>query len=646
MIKLLILSLILSILISCTDFGSGENKSFASIPISQNAEDGSGKIENIIEDLDEETLVNINAIYASMDENASFESFTNIDTHYELQKFNVYNINESPITYVVNYHANGKKVYRIDIDAGTLDVFNSDSIERIRYIINFDGSEYFITQRPIKIYKADNTNNTLSLIYTFDKNLKAIPIRIGQLGKDLCLYSNQNKVFYLDLQTNASFVNSLTGNIQRIYCNTSATVFQRKDVDTVRIIRTEDQTDTILLEKVDDNKIVLFNRSSSLFYRETLLKNENRPRNVSTTYNAFDNTVTTSLPISRTNFNYLRTFVNTTDTSKSNKSFVVDIIDRKTKSLVLSLSINDAIEKENLYGKLFVANGSLYLTTRSSRNLYKLEKNEFVKLGNPHNLNIISLFMHNSQLTMATNGSYLFQVDETLPWTFGTEDYYFSRRDDSTHNPVMLERLPFGFHSVKVNENEDLNFIQHKPQKMGTKILDINSNVLAESNDSMRIYPIKKDHDYFTTSMINDNPVKAKILNTSQDEFDLHNRIRSVLKWDDNTYYYIFSNQVWKFNTADNEQEKIFTFSGKRVYVLIKSDNDKLLLINNSNLVLLDPKNLSTEVVYQLDMQSLHSIRSMKLLNGELFLVDRYFKLHKVNIPLYKLKLFDENLNV
>jgi uncharacterized pyridoxamine 5'-phosphate oxidase family protein len=642
MSKIVILLIVLC-MASCTDSGGGGGKkSLVKSPVTQA---GDGEIEDIIDDLDEETLSNINAVYASMDESPSFESIGNIDTHYGIQKFNIFNVADSPITYLINTHADGLKVYQFDIDAGTYHVFNSSISERIKNIIHYEEDVYFITQRPIKLYKGDKTSNTLTLEHTFDSDLKAVPKKIGKIGNDLCLYTNQNKLFYYDLLSNANFQKSLNGNIQKVYCNTNATILQRKENDIQQIIRTNHDTETVLLEKNSGNKIALFPRGGTLIYRETLLKNETRPRNIHNYYNAYSDIQLTSLPIAPTNFNYFKTFINTTDTSLNYKSFQFDIINKKTSEKVLSLEINDAIERENQYQKLFVVEDELYVTTRSAKNLYKLDGNEFIKLGNPHNLNIISLFVYNNQLTMATNGRYLFQVDNSLPWTFGTEDYYFAKRDEITHNPVMLQRVDHNYHSVKVNDN-NLEFLFHKPQKEGSLILNLLGETLIESNDSMRLYPTSGEDSYFSSSVIRNNPASSMIIKNDEIEIENHNQIKAMLKWNDDVYFYIYANQIWRYNTQSKAQDKILTFSGKRVHSLIKTANEKLLIINDSNLELVNPDDLSSEVIIQLDMQALHSVRSMKILNGELYLIDRYFKLHKINIPLYKLMLFDEEINV
>lgn len=599
------------------------------------------EMEEIINNLDEDSLSMINSVMNSLEEEEKFVSIKKVDTHYNLQKFNTYNFNDNPVTFLINYHSQGSKLYKFHIASGLVEEFQSSSSLRIRSIFHYYGDDYFLTQKPIKLFKADKETQELELVKDLSEDETNRTKSISLLGSNLCVNTTKAKYIHYNLITSSTRISDLDVKANRIYCNETTAVMIYKEDNIAKIKRITSSEQKILAQKEVDNKISLFQRSDSLYYSISLLKNEERPRTLHQNFDAFSSEEVSSLSPKHKRFDHLKTYINTYDTNKDNAQFKFIVYDRKLKENVLEKSIESAIERENLFQRLFKADGELFLTTRSQRTLFKYEDEEFSKLGNPHGLNLQSVFMHNGQLHLA-QGKLIFSYDSSQDWTVGRQDYMFVKREHDSHNPKLVSKLSHGVHKAFSYEDE-LYFIKHKPKKMGSLLLNSNEDILHSTADKTQLRTISGSTLY-TTSVHKENIDPAIIFDIEQKmkiQVDGHNRISNMVKSNSNSYFAISRNVLWEVSEG-GEMNKLLTFAGRHSHHMINTPNDKLLLLNNSNIILFNPKTLDTQTIYQLDMSEMRNISSMVLHENKLFMIDRFHKLHQLSIPVYKLSLFDQ----
>lgn len=639
---------------SCTDSGGGGKKGKSLVSPSINAstvdstistgekdsgdESSEEEFSQIISKLDNESLEQINTVIESMDEEEVFVSIKKIDTHYNLQNLRVKNFGGSPIGHIINYHSEGSKIFRYNVDTENIDILSSSNKLKIKNIFQFDGNEYFLTQRPVKLYKLNLQNNNYEEISQIFSDNKESMKSSTLLGANLCILSNKSNIHYLNLTTNISETRSSNKKIQKAFCNESLTVIQHKEDGISKIESISSDNSSVLAQKEEGSKIALYQRGSSLYYRISLLKNESRPQTTHQHYEAFSNQPASSIEKAAENFNYIKSYINTYDTNLDNPSFKLIVMNSKLKEKIFEQNISSALERENLFEKFFQTDGELYLTSRSQRTLYKLSNNSFEKLGNPHGLRLQSLFMHDNKLHLSA-GKYVYAYDPANEWTVGKEDYLSVKREDISHNPQMVKKLKSSVHHA-FSHNNEINFLKHLAKKQGSILLNSNEEVIQKTSEGIQLRHIQDDSLY-TTSVNKEVSEQAFIFDQNEISIDGENRINRLIKWSEERYISISKNIVYEINNQ-GAKKKLLTLAGKKSYNLIKTPNDKLLLMNDSNIILFNPNNLSTETIYELNMDQLKNLRSMVLQDNKLFLIDKSFKLHLLSIPAHKLSLFDQ----
>jgi hypothetical protein len=662
-------------------------------------------LDEIISELEssQDDLENVYKAFEDENSEPLLTTYPDFIAQFDLQVSRVFDIEDKPVFYVFAHkHLKDKKEY-FDIvrvaDYGENSTKIKGSAEgalgRVRTVFHEDERPYIVTNRPLNIVSIQSekvVKLTTTLINGLTKqDASVIPsdkITTTSLIKNagnICgllrtdgfasfIYNTQNKKFLVQDKTLAL---PSDGKLSRqITCLNNQIYFVMSKDDTKSLYRFNQESSTFKkLNTINEmgSKLNLFFREGRVYLRSYFPVNETRLKRLFLTYIVQGDNLTpvdNSLPRQTPNkFRYLKILSSTKNASVESPTVDFIIHDRKQKILRSELQFSltglpHYMPKIRSLKRL----GSKLMVTSTKKDLFELSEDTstFFKHGNPLGFNVQAITQYKDKVFISANGNRLLEWDPTKDWTYQSIDKLLLARSDGNHNPKIVKQFnDLNLKNIKGVMAGKNHLILHGTLKETNADLLFNYSTETEAITSK--HQSKASKRITSTQLIDDELVIAKRFVGKRELFtdelsasiswidsnDLTDKnslipligkkdIRSLTSIDNDLITYISHGSIYNFRSNVELPKKIFTYSGMKVLKLIKTPNNKFLTISDGNIILIDPVELETKILYEITNSSISRLRDSKLIDDKLIIIDQNFKLHKIKIPFAELNYFND----
>lgn len=578
-------------------------------------------LEDVVAELDEETLDKINDAFSSLDEVVELNSNIQLDTHYKIQKSKIFNIADEVFAYLYNYHASGVKIFKVNLDTQQVDQFELKEVHKLRVAFHNNRETFFISHKPVRVFKLNSEKKELELFINGfdDENLR------------LQRHSHVQNHLYLKSAENYAYINLQNKTKSEFKAHASAKQFFG---DGTHFLYLKDgelfmQSETLvssLLTQGEGEKLNLLKRGGQFFIRHRKKAENEKMRNF---FFLLDKEELVAykeqLPTVSNSHRHLKVNLNFSQTTKDQKDFKVVVNHKKTGEEFFSIDISDAVSVDNKYSKVFHVNDELFVASSSQNGLYHYSQDEFRDIFLPVNARINSMQFIDQKYVLGASGRYVLEFSDNEP-------------------AKVMKRMSQSFHNLFSYQN-GLVFMRHLPKRGGSILFDLEERVMSRTEAGLRLQKVQNEEALFQRSIQKDVRAPASVHDFSGEkvmELGEIDRMNSLLKWDDGQYFFVRGRKIYSYTHDPKELNEVMTMSGMRVNQLLKTPNDKILMINDGKVQLLNPTSKDITTLYDLDSNLIHRVRSFTLYHNAVYVIDRESRLHRLSIPAHKLTLFDE----
>jgi hypothetical protein len=664
---------------------------------------GGQTITEIVDEISNESqLTEITDILGSEDHEASIRQFPIFAAHIDIQKTHVFDIDNEAISYLfVNERSEGRlspkgfNIIAVDVQNNSTKKYSNSSIDeylgRIRKVYHHNNLPIVLTQRPINLVSVNPANNEVvkltsilenGLIKTDQTVLSHKSLNLKGFAKreqQICglVKSSGLAAFSFDL-SNSTLVQTLTeaswttpGVISsNLLCADNGIYILNINDDLKEVYHYNFSTSvitSIFSHSEVNSKIYLFSRQGQNYLRLKLPISDSRVKVQYIYHELTDSTYvqTSSILAATINpYRYLRTYL-----SRATSDLIsphVDLLVHDLKSTILQsdnlIRIENLTSYTPLIYRLRKANGELYAITQGSV-IYKLDSNldNFIKVGSPLGLNVTGIKSFNDKIYMIAAGNRLLEWDPTANWSYDTIDYIREHRYNSTHNPKFLKQFSGqnfrALSKVSVINNE-LSFNALLKDKEGSLLFsyDLVNDQIINQYKSPANFNLADELNLGLEVLIGASFNKPSNIFDSQDGASLTwlnsdfsfkesfrpiegiKNIRNMIPISGKLIF-IAENKLYAHDNLLNDTSLLITYRGLQHRRVIKTKNNKLLTINDGQVLLIDP--IKAEIKILFNLENISRVKSVSLIKDKFFIIDKFSKLHELHLSLADLRLFD-----
>ena len=661
-------------------------------------------LNQIISELEseQEDLEKVSRVLESEDIDESLNVVPDFIAQFDIQNSAFYNINEIPIFYVFGYHRIDNKRKGFDVvkvaNFGEQQTHYKGTKEnhfgRINSVYHNDDLPIFITNRPINLLTIDK-NKVSHKIDFFPNGLENLTGNIvakNKLHFKKIIKNNKNICGFIKLDGLIAFkVNTETneliytpriqqwpndGKLGDVVCNEQSLEFvlnkeNKKDLFSYNFSNHQITQIKTLNEK--NSRLRLYFRDNSKFLQEYLPKTESRIKKIYNHYsynNDFSMTKVIKIPSAKPNpYRHLKIYKSSENATTNKPELDILISDKHQR--ILTDDILFSVRKLPTYqprvrGFKTIRNELIVLSNNKDIHHFNYKTNKFEKLGNPLDYHVHAISEYNDKFYITTDRNSLLEWDPSKDWTYKKIPYVKLKREDESQNPKFIKTFKdIGIIRIlnTFTHSSGLTFYAQLDDKKTQRLFNYSvtdnliHNETFDTSTSFNLRSIQEDGSNFIFGTRYSGPrndftsdQSAKLIWLNRDNLTLVDEvipvpdkkdIHSIVKTK-HSITFISHNSVYSMRKNETEARVLLNFGGVNYKKIVLTPNNKLITISNGNIILLNPEDMSTKVLFEISKDQINKIRNFALFEDVLFLIDKNQKLYKIKLSYADLNLFDD----
>lgn len=642
-------------------------------------------------------IINENANYsmvskalARQDAEASIKFYPQIASEFKLQQTALHNESGKPIFYVFAHYLNqdqqpanvGFEIYRIDVKSkkfehinGNQNMTNLGDVKTILYLAN---RPYLLTSHPTHLIALDSNNGLIIPIPLWkDGVVGKKPLELsfkayGQSGHAICgILEHPNFLaFYYDINSKKLKFTAAPlvfpgGHIRtdRVGCLNDSIYFTSNDRGGTHLNQFKFVDEKFMLLRSEKNKkinLVLRDEETFLTVGDKVYKLAHKLEELN------------HLPYhNQENFQFIKTYLTTHQINYLDPKFFVKVID-PTNRIIEDGEWIFPITSAPPYSPKLAGLRNLddeillgFTEGRSQILKYDRTTETFLNVGSAGGHNVTDIRYYKGRIFLATSNRHLFEFNPAKPWTNGSLEYIQLPVDHIDLNPWVGQTFDDldvdSLSSITPRENGLLINLKLK-NKLGTRLQiwrpDISRTIASfQTPNSFEIESLELFQDQLVAgtraigNIQSQSQKSGPLIYLNQDtlafksDASLLKDAQEILQLEnfENKYLSFISNdKLYIYNKEENSSNLLLKFQGLYLKETIKTHNKKLLTINDSKVLIINPFNKDTRALFDFSGRSIAGIKSMTLFEDELFIIDNLGRLHKVRLKYSDLFLADE----
>lgn len=706
MLNQILISLISLTLIGCFGGSDGGGSGGSGPATSTSNNVGSSPIDEVLtdEELDSlnEDFSKVGRAVDTEDFQSRIADLSSEPIEFDFYKTNVYDVDGVPTNYVSVYKRElGRRVNKLfnvnvltNYGAEVTHYMGDPSFDqnpgRVKRYIRHGDETLVLTSNPVHIFKLDQKENkVVHLQSASNKSLRSIAhfgnlICGHHLNKEKDLYVFQYKIDANEFSEKVINISESEFANQKIHGNSHClenTIYTMSSFEgnhnLIKINIAEGTLANANLTRENDRRYHFYKSATVQAIRLQLRKGELRERNIYKYYQPMrgDFFEVSSRPEALKNqFSGIRIYASKASATIDNPK--ISLIYSEKRKRVLTEDIVKDIEVESYkpqFYKLFKKKDKLYASLQGN-SLYEFNYNEdkFTKIGYTNGRRIASINTRGENIYLVSNNGQIFNYDTAKDWSYGSIENIKLRYSDENHNPSLYSNLREldidgkKLHNVEYSRKleEDLLVQGNLKDKQGGALLkyDVENKSLSAFHLLGQNYRYRGNHnngdDIVHGSRYvgnrNDFTERDSAFIGSLNKDDLSANADKVvmpipgsrdiygIRLFGNTYSFISGNKLYSYNTETKQAVSLLRFAGVRSTQTIKTPNDKLLVLNDGQVILLDPVKMTSEVLYVLQDLNIKRVHSLRLFDDKLVFIDQSKSPKIVHLSFSKLNLVDE----
>ncbi|MCP4913378.1 MAG: hypothetical protein GY909_09670 [Oligoflexia bacterium] len=695
----------LIILIGCSGGGGGSGGGDNSTSLSA-SEGSDSPLDGILteEEIDslDDDFSKVGRAVDTEDFESQLKALSTNPIEFDFAKTGVFDIGGIPVNYVTVYKRElGRRVNKL-FNVNVISNYG-ESVEHymgdpsfidkpgvVKKFIHQDDQTIVVTRNPLQIFKLDNEEKKVVHLQTgSNRNIRSIS-SFGNLicghhlnkNKELFIFQykiNENELTERVLNFGESVVaaEKLHGSSHCFDGHIFAVTSVDGEHNLVKFDLINQNISKVNLSEERDRRYHFYHSQTAQVIRLQLRKGELRERNLYQYFqpqagNYFE---VSSKPLAKKNqFSQIRVYASKASATLDNPKVSLIYSDRK-KSILAEDIVKD-IELESYqpqFYQLFKKKDALYATLQGN-SLYKFnyDEDKFERVGYTNGRKIASInYVKEDMYLMANNGQ-VFKYDKNEDWSYGTIENIKLKYNDSNQNPMYFDSFKNIDIQGKKLQRLDYSRVNGQDVIVQGRLSDKNGGVLfsydLENKSLLNSHLLGSKYIYrgnqhkgneiiYGTKYIADrkaftNEDSAFIGNLDKKDFSVNaekvsipligNRdIHSIRIFGD-TYSFVSGNKLYSYNINTRVATPVLRFSGVRSHSTIKTPNEKLLVLNDSQVILIDPVKLTTEILFVIQDETIKRINTVRLFDDKLVYIDQSNSPKIIHLSFSKLNLIDE----
>jgi hypothetical protein len=669
-------------------------------------EDDKDEMEEIVGAIDEAELERINRVLESENHEVTLTAMEDFDTHFDVQKTNVYSINETSVMYLFAHKRKDGKLLDEAMDIFKIQDLGKKVVQykggqgalgRIRTVYHHANSPLIVTNKPISIVSVNDDDQSVKLLGSpYSEGLRRLNEALTTANKLSLKATGKNSNYlcgYLNTSGFAPFIYDVAGNslaqlekevakpdsgkISGLMCEKNALYFLTKQDDFKQVYRFDmgqKSFSVIMTNREQGSKINFYHRDGQNFIRLLLPKNESREKRVFEYYQLSNAQLAKveRLPAAQKNpYGRIRSYISSSNSSLDDPHLEVLLTDKSKKDLPedIVFRVDDVANYNPQVNSLKMMQHRLFALSQGNVLYeYGYDENGLKRMGPTLGYAVQSLTSYQDRIYMVANGNRLLEYDPQQDWSYGKLTHALVKRNSEEHNPKLIKQF------------KDLNLRSLQgsyPARLGLllkgQLKDKNGNLLfnydplgdvvaekyqsMENHDITSIFQIEdeliignkfnKSHKLFESSFsgsISWLGAHDLVQKESMIPYDGKKSVSDVKIVDDGIMSFIADNELYIHNMNAIDTIQLLRYRGLSLKKAIVTPNNKLLTISEGKVLLINPGKMELRQLFEIDSEQLASIRSAALFDDKLILIDRNKKVHTMHLSYADLNLFDDEV--